>query len=662
MSPESDGLGVVRCSFEKAVIEEDVKTDLRTAIRRVHEATIYVTELLNLEIRRQLEAGNDCPDYVFNKNELAHAFQSVVSKNGEFKPHPLFRDAMTCMPHFDPVKGTGLTNAMQHVSNNLVAVATNNVKMHFRSRAFRHVKVHHELSKEDYAHLSKEDRQAWKLELYRITDDLCSPSAAHDFTSNERYHAWIRSEQARFGFDEDVQPTRLCMERSPAKFVKAMYLMSLDAERVGKRAFSLYPLRHNLVTKFIELDNKTLNEVLQAMRNERLSRKRKLKDDDTFSFATVFNFRAANLRQGWRLANTVSTDGVSLHIKQYKGTPAQVQTQRLKHDEKIKKRTEARLAKAKGEVIEKKKQTPKVSKPPLAPCTTVPNRGIWAIDQLKHLSRESFHVVSLDPGKHELFCAVDSENAGSKTGVCRYTLRTRRKELRTMQYEKEGKEGKHPLLQEGEDMLSMHNSRSASLKTFQAYCRCRRMYLQLALEFYGRLDHRQRRWKRGIKKQQADAWMVKKLSHFQTDNRPLVLAYGSWGVSAGKTHFKGLPPCIGKGLMKTLAKSFAVVVTPEHYTSKTCYKCDATCDAHPTLHRTKTVRSKDGLTTKTYPIRGLRVCQNEECKQFMNRDRLGAYNIGRNFDRLFRGEAPLRRLTSQEDELNRLKCSLCEEE
>ena len=91
-------------------------------------------------------------------------------------------------------------------------------------------------------------------------------------------------------------------------------------------------------------------------------------------------------------------------------------------------------------------------------------------------------------------------------------------------------------------------------------------------------------------------------------------------------------------------------------------QCDAACDAHPTLRRTKTVKRKDGPVTKTYPIRGLRVCQNEECKQFMNRDRLGAFNIGRNFDRLFCGEAPLRRLTAQEEKMNRLKCSLCEEE
>ena len=210
-------------------------------------------------------------------------------------------------------------------------------------------------------------------------------------------------------------------------------------------------------------------------------------------------------------------------------------------------------------------------------------------------------------------------------------------------------------------MLSMYNSRSPSLDAFRAYITCRRAHLQSSLEFYGRLDHRQRRWKRGIRKQQADQKMVNKLCRFKTDDRPLVLAYGSWGLSASKTNFKGLPPCIGKGLMKTLAKSFAVVITPEHYTSKTCFKCNGLCGAHSTLHRTKLVNTDGCSTTRKYPVRGLRVCQNEECKQFMNRDRLGAFNIGRNFERLFRGEPPLRELSRKEEELNRLQCSLCEE-
>ena len=35
--------------------------------------------------------------------------------------------------------------------------------------------------------------------------------------------------------------------------------------------------------------------------------------------------------------------------------------------------------------------------------TSIPQRGLWAIDQLKHVSRlEQLHVVGVDPGKREL--------------------------------------------------------------------------------------------------------------------------------------------------------------------------------------------------------------------------------------------------------------------
>jgi len=60
---------------------------------------------------------------------------------------------------------------------------------------------------------------------------------------------------------------------------------------------------------------------------------------------------------------------------------------------------------------------------------------------------------------------------------------------------------------------------------------------------------------------------------------PLVLAYGAWALSTGLP-FKGLPPCIGKGLLKKLSREFLVVTVPEHFTSKRCFHCGADCGSH----------------------------------------------------------------------------------
>ena len=45
-------------------------------------------------------------------------------------------------------------------------------------------------------------------------------------------------------------------------------------------------------------------------------------------------------------------------------------------------------------------------------------------------------------------------------------------------------------------------------------------------------------------------------------------------------------------------------------------------------------------------IRGLRICQNEDCKLPQNRDRTGASNVGLQFARLFAGRGPIRSMIS----------------
>ena len=73
-------------------------------------------------------------------------------------------------------------------------------------------------------------------------------------------------------------------------------------------------------------------------------------------------------------------------------------------------------------------------------------------------------------------------------------------------------------------------------------------------------------------------------------------------------------------------------------------------------------RRKSGTDIRVHEIRGLRVCQNEGCKQFFNRDHMGACNIATNFKLLVEGQAPLRRLTKSEMRLQHLSCCECASE
>ena len=139
--------------------------------------------------------------------------------------------------------------------------------------------------------------------------------------------------------------------------------------------------------------------------------------------------------------------------------------------------------------------------------------------------------------------------------------------------------------------------------------------------------------------------------HAEGDARQLVVAWGAWGATAGRPGAvcnRGLPPCIGAGLVKEVAKHCVVALTNERNTSKTCPKCYACAGAWA---------EKEELMGRK--VRGLRVCQDEGCSCPFNRDRGAAANIGEQFKRIHAGRALLGAPPSTDDErLDALRAAL----
>ena len=114
--------------------------------------------------------------------------------------------------------------------------------------------------------------------------------------------------------------------------------------------------------------------------------------------------------------------------------------------------------------------------------------------------------------------------------------------------------------------------------------------------------------------------------------------------------------------MRKLGKRFLVSPTPEQFTSKTCCRCLHPCGRWAEVEaKMKPVLEKRMKHFKE--IRGLRICQNENCKLPQNRDRTGASNIGLQFIRLFTGQGPIRSMTAEDLEVHRHNlCLQCDED
>jgi len=279
-----------------------------------------------------------------------------------------------------------------------------------------------------------------------------------------------------------------------------------------------------------------------------------------------------------------------------------------------------------------------------------PTRGIHAIDSLRG---RDLHVVGIDPGKVELVHAVDMDDP-TRTAV-RYTQQQRIRETRREQYAAASRNSRGPCVKQAETRLAESDvsSRASSLAGFAAYVDLRRVGMEACLQYYSRIGHRKRRWKAYIKEQKSEERLYDRLGAIDKDDRQLVLAYGSWGAVAGRVGVAntGNPPCIGVGLMRKLSKRFLVAITPEHHTSSTCCKCGFKCGPWEQL--------EEKMGRK---IRGVRVCQNEDCGLPQNRDRTGAANIGVQFGRLMRGEGPIRPMSAEEEKFHDLnvQCAVCE--
>ena len=260
----------------------------------------------------------------------------------------------------------------------------------------------------------------------------------------------------------------------PERFLAPMSMMSSEREAAGGAAFSLFPLRRTLVPRHVRIDQTALRSLLGLGRSEfskqRATKRRRtteageavadtdagpprrerrdkaaMVDEKAQAFGEVLDLRAAKIRQRDRFDFAFTTDGVSARLQCSSATNG--------------KRNAGQL-------------------------TSLPSRGIHAIDELKRVSRlEELHVVGIDPGIREIVVAVDQDDRKGVSPV-RYTQQQRLRDLRSRQYADQGRRTKPCEVAAAEHSLANHNSRSADLRTFCAYCHKRHAVMEECLAFY----------------------------------------------------------------------------------------------------------------------------------------------------------------------------------
>jgi hypothetical protein len=602
MPEESDGAGFTVCASLRKVMPDAAHVRvIEDAVERVHRITIDATELLTLHITRCLEQNVALP--VIDQNFVKMTMMEVSKGRGERKKvdAELEKTRTLFMPSLQPVDRQRIDQLLMTQSISIAASFCTNVWKHFPRRLFRYVRLAHT---DRLTNLGLESKQR-KLRCMQMAAAICHPT--NECHGDDR--VWVNEQRELLGCDAFTKTSVKANGKAHMNIMlKATWIINRAFEDAGERCASCCPTRRQFRPAFCNFDTKAVCILLGISLPKGKGSVASIQHD---VWSGILSLDKSVIR-GTRhkvFAGSFRTDGVSVRL--LFGKPKRTYGKRKRDSE------DARQ-----------------------PVQHMPTRGIYAIDQLKHLSR-SFQLVGADPGKRELLVCVNADTLSS----VRYTAAQRRCEMHTTHHAKTQLESTPEELKTNIANLADFNSRSSYVERQRAYFKRRREFLHSAIDHYKGKWHRRRLWERHIRGQRSLTDFVARLHTLQTDpNVPMVLAYGSWGGVAGTPGApcnKGHPSCIGKGLRHKLSKHFVVLTTPEAYTSKTCSICGSICgpckeidDARRVTRLEKATTDKDKRRAARFSVRGLRHCHNDECAAHLNRDHNAAVNIQRRCERL----------------------------
>ena len=614
---------------------------LQDAVGRMHQIKILAGELLTRHVHRCLDEGIPLP--IFSQTWCRQLYKEVSTVSRAQKQQDTDDPELTETCHsmesdmpFERPSRSGLAQMLSAEANGFKTIIHLNITEHFKKRLYKFVRWTFHTSEERV--MPPEEYKSHKLAMLQITNDLLRVENA-TLVSPVEFHPWINQYRSFFHLDALLQagPFEVAAKASPQLLLPAMRMMNRAFEGSGKHTFSLMPLTRKFRPGFVTLDVATWSEVLgisptesrKASLEASAKKRKQEKQDGTYLSAK----EKKALKQIELEAKRKKLELEKQHRKEMLKNETVTEKRKRLQSEKEERDESKRQKRVEDEekrmldqrakddfyatfanILPRKKLRfghsirtdgisarllfyKKICNKEMDKTTALPRRGLYTIDEIKHMSRmreEDMDIVGIDPGKHDLIYAVGDDYLTNPYHRFRYSASQRRTDRCSVFYGTCMQKEKPDVVLQAESDLSKMNSRSNYSDRMSAYFCCRRDHLKTFTNFYGQMRYRIRRWRTFKKDQKSIAGVITRLKKMVTSPlKTQILAYGSWAQASSTFTPKGIAPCIGIGLRRRLAKEFVVVDTPEHYTSKTCSRCHCECGPFVELEEMRRKNKKE---------------------------------------------------------------------
>ena len=495
---------------------------------------------------------------------------------------------------------TNLNTVLDYLSDDIVTMYENNIKLHFVEYVERYINVilykkeTLELIREDLKDKSDEEIKNnlvnyfckkvrhFKEDIFNIKDN--------NYKSDVKYHKLIEDTKKiilpnKEKFDKDS--IHYDLQSNTQDYLPCMIRMMKTIEEKGLKIKNVFPLRSDIVGHFIKIDTTTIIHLLftkkQGIKEHYTSNGNLKKYEDKIWEYFFRTERKCFKKTSYSFHHMILTDGVGCNIL-------------FKRNDLV------------GKRVPNSKYT-------------LPQEYIDELNDYTELKNKN--IVGVDPGTSDLLFCVDGDNKDADE--FRYTQNSRRKECKIKKYQKiilkfkeEKINGKTVI--ELETELSVYNRKTLNIEKFKDYIKNKMELNNKLYKFYEKYIFRKLKLNGFINKKKHEQKLIKNFKRIFGEPDKTIICIGNWCQKSSMISF-GKEATKGKGFRNLFRQNgYKVYLVDEFRTSCRCSKCEiGECEKFQKRENPKPYKSGEIL------VHGLLRCKN--CKTMWNRDVNGATNI-----------------------------------
>ena len=489
---------------------EELLMIINDAVLRTHKIIIKTYLLLRYWVLFQYQIHQSIPQ--INEDLIECVMKTVCLPSSDFgkirKPDKLsLMKELKDLNPFENENDQHLSGILNYQVTNIITAVENNITMRFSTHLRRLLTLQYEKL---FPELLKthETRKQFHKDMGKVKDDLLSNRPVQEYTSDQRYHVWVSENKPNILPSLDSQSTYYYdLHVDPQKYLKYLLYINIEIEKLGGAPYQFFPLRTDVIPKHIQIDTKTLIELLISIGTADMLDA--IQTCQSVLWETFFKIKPMN--NEYSFDHTIITDGFSVAIRYIHRTALE---KKLKKIQKMKNgRTCQRQALAEGREFKKKEKpisVPRQSKP----VKKTPE--FLYIDEVSPEDLEGWHLY-LDPGTKSLLTGVSDE---PDDPYFQYTSRQRLNITKRIKYQRlvrnqRDKQG----IPEIEQLLSGYNSKTCDLVMFRLYMIKKIMVNQQLYDKYLLPKYRQYKWYGYLNRMRADHQLVKDFTTFVTQKR-----------------------------------------------------------------------------------------------------------------------------------------------